>query len=133
MDVIACHQYGISNVVAPLGTAFTAEQAKLIMRHSYQVYVSFDGDAAGEKAAMRSLDIFSSLGLNVHVLTLPGGRDPDEYLREFGQDAFLKELKDSPEYLMYKTTRLLEKININENQYMIDVYFLTLFHLTELS
>ena len=114
MDVIACHQYGISNVVAPLGTAFTAEQAKLIMRHSYQVYVSFDGDAAGEKAAMRSLDIFSSLGLNVHVLTLPGGRDPDEYLREFGQDAFLKELKDSPEYLMYKTTRLLEKININD-------------------
>ena len=114
MDVIACHQYGIANVVAPLGTAFTAEQAKLIMRHSYQVYVSFDGDAAGEKAAMRSLDIFSSLGLNVHVLTLPNGRDPDEYLREFGQVAFLKELKDAPEYLMYKTTRLLEKININD-------------------
>ena len=114
MDVIACHQYGIANVVAPLGTAFTADQAKLIMRQSYQVYVSFDGDAAGEKAAMRSLDIFSSLGLNVHVLTLPNGRDPDEYLREFGQVAFLKELKDAPEYLMYKTTRLLEKININD-------------------
>lgn len=114
MDVISCHQYGITNVVAPLGTAFTPEQAKLLMRNTYKVYVSFDGDAAGEKAAMRSLDIFSDLGLNVHVLTLPGGRDPDEYLRAYGTDAFLKELESSPEYLMYKASRLMEKINVND-------------------
>lgn len=114
MDVIACHQYGITNVVAPLGTAFTPEQAKLLLRNTYRVYVSFDGDAAGEKAAMRSLDIFSDLGLNVHVLTLPGGRDPDEYLRAFGKEAFLKEMADSPEYLMYKASRLMEKINVND-------------------
>ena len=79
------------------------------MRNTYRVYVSFDGDAAGEKAAMRSLDIFSDLGLNVHVLTLPGGRDPDEYLRAFGKEAFLKEMADSPEYLLYKASRLDRK------------------------
>ena len=114
MDVITCHQYGIANAVAPLGTAFSAEQAKLLMRNTYKVYVSFDGDAAGEKAAMRSLEIFSDLGLNVHVLTLPGGRDPDEYLREFGREEFLKEMNGSPEYLLYKASRLMEKINVGD-------------------
>lgn len=62
MDVISCHQYGINNAVAPLGTAFTPEQGKLLMRNTYQVGISFDGDSAGVKATMRCLDILSDLG-----------------------------------------------------------------------
>ena len=57
MDVISCHQHGITNAIAPLGTAFTPEQGKLLMRNTYQVGISFDGDAAGTKATMRCLDI----------------------------------------------------------------------------
>ena len=62
MDVISCHQYGITNAVAPLGTAFTPEQGRLLMRNTYQMGISFDGDAAGIKATMRCLDILSDLG-----------------------------------------------------------------------
>ena len=75
LDVIACHQYGINNVVASLGTAFTREQAKLLMRHTYQIVIIYDGDTAGSKATLRGLDILSQLGCDVRVVSLPQGQD----------------------------------------------------------
>ena len=114
MDVISCHQFGIKNVVAPLGTAFTEEQAKMLMKNTYRVYVSFDGDTAGVKAAMRSLNILNDLGCNVRVLTIPDGRDPDEYLKEYGPEAFRRILARSREYLVYKTDMLLESTNSSD-------------------
>ena len=111
MDVISCHQHGITNAVAPLGTAFTPEQGKLLMRNTYQVGISFDGDAAGVKATMRCLDILSDLGCNARVIQIPDNADPDEYLKKYGKEAFERLISGSQEAIMYKITKYMETIN----------------------
>lgn len=114
MDVIACHQYGVTNAIAALGTAFTTEQAKLLMRNTYQVHVAFDADTAGSKATWRSLDILSELGCQVRVINLPQGSDPDEFLKANGQQAFEQLISKSQELIVYKIGRLMENINTDE-------------------
>lgn len=111
MDVISCHQHGITNAVAPLGTAFTPEQGKLLMRNTYQVGISFDGDAAGTKATMRCLDILSDLGCNARVIQIPDNADPDEYLKKYGKEAFEALIANSQELIMYKITKYMETTN----------------------
>lgn len=111
MDVISCHQYGICNAVAPLGTAFTPEQGRLLMRNTYQVGISFDGDAAGVKATMRCLDILSDLGCTARVIQIPDQADPDEYLKKYGKEAFEKLISQSQELIMYKIARYMETTN----------------------
>ena len=111
MDVISCHQHGITNAVAPLGTAFTPEQGKLLMRNTYQVGISFDGDAAGVKATMRCLDILSDLGCNARVIQIPDNADPDEYLKKYGKEAFERLISGSQEAIMYKITKYMETMN----------------------
>lgn len=111
MDVISCHQYGITNAVAPLGTAFTPDQGKLLMRNTYQVALSFDGDGAGIKATMRALDILSDLGCTARVITIPDGADPDEYLKKFGKEAFEQLVEESQELISYKLSRFMESNN----------------------
>ena len=111
MDVISCHQYGITNAVAPLGTAFTPEQGKLLMRSTYQMGISFDGDAAGIKATMRCLDILSDLGCTARVIQIPNQADPDEYLKKHGKEAFEKLIAEAQELVMYKIARYMETTN----------------------
>ncbi len=111
MDVISCHQYGITNAVAPLGTAFTPEQGKLLMRSTYQMGISFDGDAAGIKATMRCLDILSDLGCTPRVIQIPDQADPDEYLKKYGKEAFEKLIDEAQELIMYKIARYMETTN----------------------
>ena len=111
MDVISCHQYGICNAVAPLGTAFTPEQGRLLMRSTYQVGISFDGDAAGIKATMRCLDILSDLGCTARVIQIPDQADPDEYLKKYGKEAFEALISQSQELIMYKIARYMETTN----------------------
>ena len=111
MDVISCHQYGITNAVAPLGTAFTPEQGKLLMRNTYQIGISFDGDAAGTKATMRCLDILSDLGCTARVIQIPDNADPDEYLKKYGKEAFEQLISTSQELIMYKIAKYMETTN----------------------
>ena len=111
MDVISCHQHGITNAVAPLGTAFTPEQGRLLMRSTYQIGISFDGDAAGIKATMRCLDILSDLGATARVIQIPDQADPDEFLKKYGKEAFLQLIEDSQELVMYKIARYMETTN----------------------
>ena len=111
MDVISCHQHGITNAVAPLGTAFTPEQGKLLMRNTYQVGISFDGDAAGVKATMRCLDILSDLGCTARVIQIPDNADPDEYLKKYGKEAFERLISESQELIMYKIAKYMETTN----------------------
>lgn len=111
MDVLSCHQYGITNAIAPLGTAFTPEQGKLLMRSSYQVAISFDGDAAGMKATMRCLDILSDLGCTVRVIQIPHRADPDEFLKKHGKEAFEQLISNAEELIMYKIGRYMETTN----------------------
>lgn len=90
MDVIALHQAGFTNAVATLGTALTSSQAHLMARYTKEVIVSYDSDEAGQKAASRAIPILRETGLLVKVLTISGGKDPDEYIRSNGQNARIK-------------------------------------------
>ena len=87
-DVIALHQNGIENVVAPLGTALTSDHVQILRRLAPSVMLVFDGDAAGIGAALRTLDLFMNSGMEVRVLLLPAGEDPDTFIRKNGVSAF---------------------------------------------
>jgi DNA primase len=86
-DVVAVHQAGLKNVVAPLGTAFTPMQAKLLRKYVSKVTVIFDGDRAGKKAVLHAYPLLAEAALPAKVVTLPGGADPDSFVRERGADA----------------------------------------------
>lgn len=94
MDVIALHQCGIDNAVASLGTALTQQQARLLKRYAAKIYYAYDGDEAGQKAMLRGIDVLRSAEIEPRVIVIPGGRDPDEYVKQFGSDSFLM-LKDA--------------------------------------
>ena len=101
-DVISLHQAGFENVVAPLGTAFTSEQANLISRYTKEVVLMFDADAAGEKAIKRASQILENSGLSVRVVVIPDGKDPDEYIRKNGADRFRALLNGAVSDIEYK-------------------------------
>ncbi len=88
LDVITVHMHGFSNAVAPLGTAVTREHGKLIKRFAGDVVIVFDGDAPGLKAAKNGISVLLENGLNVKVLALPAGEDPDSFLKKDGGEAF---------------------------------------------
>lgn len=94
MDVISLHQAGIDNAVASLGTALTHQQAKLLKRFAPGVYYAYDGDSAGQKAMLRGIDILESNDVEPRVIRIPDGKDPDEFVRAYGAEAFMR-LKDS--------------------------------------
>lgn len=96
MDVIAMHQAGFDNAVAGLGTALTPEQGRLLKKYTDRVVLCYDNDEAGRKATQRSMQVLSSLDLNVRVLTLRGGKDPDEIIKNEGR-AFFQALVDGSE------------------------------------
>lgn len=94
-DVISLHQSGIENVVASSGTALTEEQIKLMRRFTENVTVLFDGDAAGIKAALRGIDLVLKGGLNVRIVLLPDGEDPDSFSKKRGSTELVKFLKEN--------------------------------------
>ncbi|MFZ5974422.1 MAG: DNA primase, partial [Bacillota bacterium] len=97
MDVIALSAKGIEGAVASLGTAFTREQARLLKRYAKSAAIAYDGDAAGQNAVQKALDVFAMEGLPVRVVRMPEGMDPDDLVSERGPDAFLQALKDAQE------------------------------------
>lgn len=99
MDLAALVQAGFRQTVASLGTAFTPAQARLLARYTQRVVVSYDGDAAGTSAAIKSLDLLLAHGLDVRVVDLPEGQDPDDTVRERGSDAYGKLVRTAPGYL----------------------------------
>ena len=94
MDVISLYASGVTNAVASLGTSLTQQQARLMARYAPTVYIAYDGDAAGQNATLRGLDILVTEGLKVRVITLPDGIDPDDFARKYGKEAFDK-LRDT--------------------------------------
>ena len=93
MDVISLYKAGVTNAVASLGTALTQQQARLIKRYVPKVYISYDGDSAGQNATLRGLDILAKEGLDVRVIVIPDNMDPDDYAKKFGGQEYLA-LKD---------------------------------------
>jgi len=88
MDVIALHQAGFQNAVAALGTSFTAEHARLLSRYTDEVVLVFDADAAGQKGAQRAIGLLRDVGLRIRLITIPDGKDPDEFIKNNGPERF---------------------------------------------
>ncbi|HEY9044289.1 MAG TPA: DNA primase [Ohtaekwangia sp.] len=111
-DVISMHQADVDNVVASSGTAFTEEQIKLIRRFTENVTVLFDGDAAGIKAALRGIDLVLKGGLNVRVVLLPDGDDPDSFSKKMGSTEFKTYLKaHTKDFISFKIDLLAAESN----------------------
>jgi DNA primase len=108
-DVISLHQAGIENVVASSGTALTPDQIRLIKRFSNNIKIIYDGDAAGIKAALRGLDLALAEDMNVRLVLLPDGEDPDSYVQKVGSEAFTAYLKDKAKDIVQFETELLLK------------------------
>lgn len=107
-DVISLHQAGIENVVASSGTSLTEGQIRLIKRYTPNVKILYDGDLAGVKAALRGLDLVLEQDLNVKVVLLPDGEDPDSYLQKIGETAFKEYLEEhARDFIMFKADLLL--------------------------
>lgn len=109
-DVISMHQAGIENVVASSGTALTGGQIRLIKRFTNNITVLYDGDTAGIKAALRGIDMLLEEGMNVKVLLLPDGEDPDSFARKHNASGFKEYIKDNEvDFIRFKTKLLLEE------------------------
>lgn len=102
MDVISLHQAGFNNAVAPLGTAFTPEQVNLIARYTKEIVLMLDADAAGQKAIRRASQMLENTGLNVRVVVIPDGKDPDEFIKNNGPDRFRALLSGAVSDIEYK-------------------------------
>jgi len=100
-DLVALHQAGFQNAVAPMGTAFTEAHARLIKRFAQKVVLLFDGDKAGRKAVREAYTVVSKAGLEAHVVTLPQGADPDSFLREQGAESLRTRIVSAPTIIEY--------------------------------
>ncbi len=112
-DLLACAQYGFPNAVAPLGTAFTEDHARLLARFTRKAVVGFDGDTAGQAAAERTVGVFLGQGFQVNVVRLPTGHDPDSFFRAEGVDGFRGLLKGSDSGLEFVIRRAGERIDLD--------------------
>ena len=116
MDVIALNQAGFTNAVATLGTALTNEQAVLMKRYADEVIICYDADGAGQKATARAIDILRNAGLPIKILTVPSGKDPDEFIRSKGENgpaAFKLLIEKCGNDIEYRLMKLRENYNLN--------------------
>lgn len=88
MDVIAVNQAGFDNAVATLGTAITANQARLMSHYAEEIIIAYDSDGAGQKATQKAINHFADVGMRTRILRMEGAKDPDEYIKKFGRDRF---------------------------------------------
>ncbi|MFA5116960.1 MAG: DNA primase [Candidatus Omnitrophota bacterium] len=114
LDCMIPYQEGLRNIVASLGTALTDEQIRLIKRHTHNVVMVYDSDDAGQMATLRSLDMFVEEGMQVRVVSLPKGYDPDSFVRKNGIEAFNKLIDSSKTLFNYKLDALKERHNYRE-------------------
>ena len=115
MDTIALHQAGFDNAVASLGTALTEEHGQLLARYFKEAVISYDGDGAGVKAAQRAIPILEKAGLNVKVLQMRGAKDPDEFIKAFGREAFAKLLDQSENQVDYRLAQIQKKYDLTDD------------------
>ena len=114
IDVVSLHQAGFDSAVASLGTSLTPEQARLISRYTGEVIIAYDNDGAGIKAAQRAIGILEKLDLKVRVLRLEGAKDPDEYIKLKGPEAFRRLLEGSEDQIDYRLRTISDKYVLTE-------------------
>jgi DNA primase len=116
MDVIALYQHDVRNVTASLGTALTSEQAAMLKRYTEHVVIAYDSDQAGRAAAERGMNILRDAGCRVRVLRMEGAKDPDEYIRACGKDAFLELVDRAPSLTEYKLAAAREICDLSSTE-----------------
>ena len=116
LDVISLHQAGFMNVVAPLGTAFTEEQAQMLSRYTKEVIVCFDSDEAGQKAIEKALILLGKTGVSVKILMLPVGKDPDEFLKTHKPSDFQKLIESAVPATEYKLLKAANTLDVNSDE-----------------
>ena len=114
MDVIALHQAGFSQAVASLGTALTAQQAILMKRYADEVLVTYDSDEAGTKAALRAIPILKEAGLTMRVINMKPYKDPDEVIKNMGQEAFQQRIDEAQSSFLFEVEVLERQYNLKD-------------------
>ena len=112
MDVISMHQAGFTNAVASLGTALTSGHASLMSRYTKEVLLTYDSDEAGQKAALRGIPILRAAGIRPRVVNLAPYKDPDEFIKAEGREAFEKRLEEAMNYFLFQVKVLEKKYNL---------------------
>jgi len=120
LDLIALYQFGVKNVAASLGTAFTDQQAKLLHRFTDRIVINYDGDNAGIKAARRAIEHLLPQEFDVKVLVLPDGKDPDDFIRENGADAYNERRGKAAGFLRFALDASVKGRNLNNAKQKAD-------------
>jgi len=120
IDVVSLHQAGFDSAVASLGTSLTPEQARLISRYTDQVIIAYDNDGAGQKASQRAIGILEKLDVRVKVLRMSGAKDPDEFIKRKGADAFRNLLDASENQMDYRLRNVTDKYDLNVDEQKVD-------------
>lgn len=108
MDVIGLNNQGIAQAVASLGTSLTNDQAKLLKRYAKNVYICYDEDNAGIKATDRAIEILLDEGIKPNIISLEKGLDPDDFVKKYGKDAFIKKMDEASDVYNYKYNKILD-------------------------
>lgn len=116
MDTISLYQAGFTNVVASMGTSLTKDQARLCKRYTDNVYICYDGDGAGQKGAVRGLEIMRDEQVNVRVVPLPEGLDPDDVIKKYGNEGYQKCLDRAMPLIDFKLSLLSGQYNVNKTE-----------------
>ena len=120
IDVVSLHQAGFDSAVASLGTSLTPEQARLLSRYTNQVIIAYDNDGAGIKAAQRAIGILEKLDLKVKVLRMSGAKDPDEFIKLKGADAFRNLLESSENQIDYRLRSVTDKFDLSVDEQKVE-------------
>lgn len=120
LDVVSLSQAGFTGAVAPLGTAFTKEQARILAKYAKNVVVAFDNDSAGLKATDKALKFLDEQGIPVRVLQMSGAKDPDEFIKRFGKDRFAALLKSSKTPLEFQLDKLRAGMDLNDTAMKVE-------------
>ena len=122
MDVISMHQAGFNNAVASLGTALTSQQASLLKRYTDEVLIIYDSDEAGVKAALRAIPMLKTAGLATKVINLKPYKDPDEFIKNMGKEAFQERLDQGMNSFMYELHALEQQYDMKDPQGKTDFF-----------
>ena len=114
MDVISLHQAGFDNAVASLGTALTSGHANLLKRYTKEVYLTYDSDGAGVKAALRAIPILKEVGITTKVINMRPYKDPDEFIKALGADEYQKRIDEAENSFLFEIRILNEQYDMND-------------------
>lgn len=120
MDVISLHQQGVENAVATLGTALTTQHGRILSRYADEIVICYDSDSAGQKAALRSIDVLQGLDAKVKILTLGDNMDPDDFIRSKGRTEFENRVKTAKSTIDFRLDLIRVKLDLRDDEDRID-------------